>query len=195
MVIDVGEDDEDESTKQHVKEAVAKELILSYLQPTGEDVDLGNTISGARKYLLSAWFEEDEDQGNRKFYLNTWKQPEQNLGNLTLSPSGTSALLLYLSAQSSRSLLPSASTPSTTLVSMLSTILHVLEEPQPKNRTKAMKALASIVEADPRALVSDPRVMPAISSRMWDLSVAVREAAVDLVGRYMLYRFVKCYQH
>lgn len=70
---------------------------------------------------------------------------------------------------------------------LLSCILHVLGESKTNNRTKAIKALTLIVEADPSTLGS-ARVQSAVRARFWDTSISVREATVDLIGKYILER-------
>lgn len=71
---------------------------------------------------------------------------------------------------------------------LLSCILHILGENQTKNRTKAIKALTLIVEADP-SMLGASRVQNAVKARLWDTSISVREATVDLIGKYILFRY------
>ena len=94
------------------------------------------------------------------------------------SPDGTYQIVVQLAAK--RPLL-------SCFDAMLTTILRVLGEPQTKYRTKAMKSLTSIVEADP-AILGESHVRAAVQARLWDTSVSVREATTDLIGRYILYK-------
>uniref|UniRef100_A0AC35U5H9 Nipped-B protein n=1 Tax=Rhabditophanes sp. KR3021 TaxID=114890 RepID=A0AC35U5H9_9BILA len=52
-------------------------------------------------------------------------------------------------------------------------------------RTKAMRCLTLIIEADNDVLMI-PEVHSAVQARMMDLNAAVREATIDLVGKYLI---------
>ena len=54
-------------------------------------------------------------------------------------------------------------------------------------RTKAMKCLTMVVEADP-AVLARPDMQMGVHHSFLDLSTSVREAAVDLVGKFVLSR-------
>lgn len=69
----------------------------------------------------------------------------------------------------------------------LKTILLVLRETSIAIRTKAMKCLTMIVEADPSVLgIGDMQI--GVNHSFLDHSTSVREAAVDLVGKFVLSR-------
>lgn len=67
----------------------------------------------------------------------------------------------------------------------LQKIILVVREPSIAIRTKAMKCLAMIVEVDPSILKRKDMQM-GVSLKLLDTSISVREAAVDLVGKYVL---------
>ncbi|XP_011863105.1 PREDICTED: nipped-B-like protein [Vollenhovia emeryi] len=69
----------------------------------------------------------------------------------------------------------------------LKQILHVLTESSIAIRTKAMKCLTMIVEADPSVLGRVDMQM-GVKHSFLDHSTSVREAAVDLVGKFVLSR-------
>ncbi|XP_013793614.1 nipped-B-like protein A [Limulus polyphemus] len=69
----------------------------------------------------------------------------------------------------------------------LSQILRVLNETAVAVRTKAMKCLSLVVEADPGILARSD-MQRGVHGRLLDQSTSVREAAVDLVGRFILIR-------
>lgn len=69
----------------------------------------------------------------------------------------------------------------------LQQLLRVLNEPAVHVRTRAMKALSTIIAADP-SILSRPDMQRAVQCRFMDQSTLVREAAVDLVGRFVLSR-------
>lgn len=69
----------------------------------------------------------------------------------------------------------------------LRAILNVLKESSIAIRTKAMKCLTMIVEADPSVLARQDMQM-GVNLSFLDHSTSVREAAVDLVGKFVLSR-------
>ncbi|GBM90286.1 Nipped-B-like protein [Araneus ventricosus] len=69
----------------------------------------------------------------------------------------------------------------------LSQILRVLSETAVAVRTKAMKCLTLVVEADP-SILSRPDMQKGVHGRLLDHSTSVREAAVDLLGKFILIR-------
>ncbi|XP_015917396.1 nipped-B-like protein A [Parasteatoda tepidariorum] len=69
----------------------------------------------------------------------------------------------------------------------LSQILRVLGETAVAVRTKAMKCLTLVVEADP-SILSRSDMQKGVHGRLLDQSTSVREAAVDLLGKFILIR-------
>ncbi|KAG8180025.1 hypothetical protein JTE90_026629 [Oedothorax gibbosus] len=69
----------------------------------------------------------------------------------------------------------------------LSHILRVLGETAVAVRTKAMKCLALVVEADP-GILSREDMQKGVHGRLLDQSTSVREAAIDLLGKFILIR-------
>ncbi|XP_030756621.1 nipped-B protein [Sitophilus oryzae] len=69
----------------------------------------------------------------------------------------------------------------------LKAILIVLKETSIAIRTKAMKCLTMIVEADPSVLGRHDMQM-GVNQSILDQSTSVREAAVDLIGKFILRR-------
>ncbi|KAF9806781.1 hypothetical protein IEO21_08541 [Rhodonia placenta] len=68
---------------------------------------------------------------------------------------------------------------------ILNVVLQALDAPPVFMRTKALKALGQIVTSDP-SILSTPNVRRAIESHLLDSSSAVRDAAVELIGKYMI---------
>ncbi|KAF9059568.1 hypothetical protein BDP27DRAFT_1341215 [Rhodocollybia butyracea] len=62
---------------------------------------------------------------------------------------------------------------------------HALDAPVIFMRTKALRALGQIITSDPSILVM-PEVRKGIESHLLDSSPAVRDAAVELIGKYMI---------
>ncbi|ELU12686.1 hypothetical protein CAPTEDRAFT_160616 [Capitella teleta] len=69
----------------------------------------------------------------------------------------------------------------------LTQILKVLCETAIAVRTKAMKCLSAVVEADP-AILARSDMQKGVHGRFMDQSTSVREAAVELVGKFILVR-------
>lgn len=67
----------------------------------------------------------------------------------------------------------------------LNKIILVMWETSIAIRTKAMKCLTNIVEVDP-AILRRKDMQIGVSQRFLDQSISVREAAVDLIGKYVL---------
>ncbi|CAL1713404.1 unnamed protein product [Somion occarium] len=68
---------------------------------------------------------------------------------------------------------------------VLNVVLSALDAPPVFMRTKALKALGQIVMSDP-SILSTHTVRQAIESHLLDSSPAVRDAAVELIGKYMI---------
>ncbi|KAG8957597.1 Sister chromatid cohesion protein 2 [Tulasnella sp. 419] len=68
---------------------------------------------------------------------------------------------------------------------IMNAVLNSLEAPAVFVRTKGLRALGQILLADPDAL-RNSNVRRAIEHRLFDQSPAVRDAAVDLIGKYVV---------
>jgi len=71
------------------------------------------------------------------------------------------------------------------LGNVLPLLLRRLPEPQTTFRVKAVRAVSMVVHADPSVLL-DRRVREAIVQRVLDPAISVREAVMDLIGKYIL---------
>ncbi|GFS10541.1 nipped-B-like protein [Elysia marginata] len=67
----------------------------------------------------------------------------------------------------------------------LTQILKVLSETAVAVRTKAMKCLTAVVESDP-GILARPDMQKGVHGRFLDQSTSVREAAIELVGKFIL---------
>ncbi|KAI0629898.1 hypothetical protein C8Q77DRAFT_1139118 [Trametes polyzona] len=68
---------------------------------------------------------------------------------------------------------------------ILTVVLQALDAPPVFMRTKALKALGQIVTSDP-SILSAANVRRGIETHLLDSSPAVRDAAVELIGKYMI---------
>ena len=69
---------------------------------------------------------------------------------------------------------------------ILSHVLNACEGAVIAFRQKALKALSSIVEQD-SSIYFQPNVRLAVETRLMDSSPAVRDAALEMLGRYVVY--------
>jgi cohesin loading factor subunit SCC2 len=67
----------------------------------------------------------------------------------------------------------------------LKKIILVVREPVVAIRTRAMKCLGNIVEVD-QSILARKDMQIGVSQKLLDAAISVREAAVDLVGKYIL---------
>ena len=71
--------------------------------------------------------------------------------------------------------------------SYLTDILNVLTEQSTQIRTKALKCMTMIVSEDPEVLLQQ-NCQAAVQYSLKDSSTMVREAAVDLIGKFILHK-------
>ncbi|KAK9364794.1 sister chromatid cohesion C-terminus-domain-containing protein [Lipomyces kononenkoae] len=68
---------------------------------------------------------------------------------------------------------------------VMSEILQALDHPRIVSRTKGLRVLGLLLAKDP-SILGNANVMDSVSSRLRDSSPLVRDAAVDVVGKYIL---------
>ncbi|KAK9429976.1 sister chromatid cohesion C-terminus-domain-containing protein [Lipomyces doorenjongii] len=68
---------------------------------------------------------------------------------------------------------------------VMSEILRALDHPRIVSRTKGLRVLGLLLAKDP-SILGNVNVMDSVSSRLRDSSPQVRDAAVDIVGKYIL---------
>jgi len=70
---------------------------------------------------------------------------------------------------------------------LVKVVVHALKDTQPSFRSRGMKALSKIVEADPSTL-HETAVKKTVQDRFRDKAASVREEAIHLIGNYILDR-------
>ncbi|KAH6937282.1 hypothetical protein HPB50_026283 [Hyalomma asiaticum] len=131
--------------------------------------------------------EEDEDDEKKPAVPNEEQQAKLaalDSGSGLKSEQGT---LDYATAELISRFLASRRPFSQSFDVYLTQILRVLSESAVAVRTKAMKCLTLVVEADP-SILGRPDMRQGVHGRLLDHSTSVREAAVDLVGKFILVR-------
>uniref|UniRef100_A0A453BQD5 Sister chromatid cohesion protein n=1 Tax=Aegilops tauschii subsp. strangulata TaxID=200361 RepID=A0A453BQD5_AEGTS len=153
-----------------------QQILLNYLQEAGPQDD-GNLFS--RWFYLCMWYKEDiSSQEKIIYYLARLKSKEilrDSGSGLALSRDWAKKICLALGQKNSFS---------RGFDKILSLLLASLRENSPVIRAKALRAVSSIVEADPEVL-GDKRVQSAVEGRFCDSAISVREAALELVGRHI----------
>ncbi|XP_051216494.1 sister chromatid cohesion protein SCC2 isoform X1 [Lolium perenne] len=153
-----------------------QQILLNYLQEAGPQDD-GNLFS--RWFYLCMWYKEDQhSQEKIIYYLSRLKSKE------ILRDSGTGSVLSRDWAKKVCLALGQKNSFSRGFDKILSLLLASLRENSPVIRAKALRAVSSIVEADPEVL-GDKRVQSAVEGRFCDSAISVREAALELVGRHI----------
>lgn len=126
---------------------------------------------------------------NRKTYFLSKTTPyasgTNNAGTDTTAVNDIKTYIDYSNAHLIAQYLASKRMFSKSFDSYLHKIVLVVWEPAVAIRTKAMKCLAMIVEVDPSVLMRKAMQM-GVQQKFLDTSISVREAAVDLIGKYVL---------
>ncbi|PUZ68216.1 hypothetical protein GQ55_2G007600 [Panicum hallii var. hallii] len=155
---------------------IVQQILLSYLQEAGPQDD-GNLFT--RWFYLCIWNKDDPHSEEKIiYYLARLKSKEilRDSGNcLVISRDWAKKICLALGQKNSFS---------RGFDKILALLLASLRENSPVIRAKALRAVSSIVEADPEVL-GDKRVQSAVEGRFCDSAISVREAALELVGRHI----------
>ncbi|XP_018566704.1 nipped-B-like protein isoform X2 [Anoplophora glabripennis] len=156
-------EESDESDTEKEKEKNKKESVDQ------ENAEKFRLIEEKKKFLINKIkpFQETISSGNRVQVFQTY--------------------IDYNSAELIAQFLASKRYFSQSFDQYLKAILIVLKETSIAIRTKAMKCLTMIVEADPSVLGRHDMQM-GVNHSFLDHSTSVREAAVDLVGKFVLSR-------
>ncbi|KAL6647205.1 hypothetical protein ACP70R_014642 [Stipagrostis hirtigluma subsp. patula] len=155
---------------------IVQQILLGYLQEAGPQDD-GNLFT--RWFYLCMWYKDDPRSQDRiVYYLARLKSQE------LLRDSGDGMVLSRDWAKKISLALGQKNSFSRGFDKILSLLLASLRENSPVIRAKALRAVSSIVEADPEVL-GDKRVQSAVEGRFCDSAISVREAALELVGRHI----------
>ncbi|PKU66619.1 sister chromatid cohesion protein SCC2 isoform X2 [Dendrobium catenatum] len=155
---------------------ILQQILLNYLEETGQQDD-ANMLT--RWFYLSLWHKDDTVSPEKVIYLIARLKSKTILRGsyvaLTLSRDWAKKICLALGQNLSFS---------RGFDKILTHLLASLREGSSILRAKALRAVSSIVEADPEVLC-DERVQSAVEGRFCDSAISVREAALELVGRYI----------
>ncbi|XP_029173318.1 nipped-B-like protein B [Nylanderia fulva] len=177
----VGQSKNSPSKKIHKKRAKKKNRHHSSDQDTESELDEQDPDEN-----------DNNEQKNSEAYRIIEEKKKYIISRIRLCSTGTKPDILqtyidYNSAELISQYLASKRPFSQSFDKYLKQILHVLTESSIAIRTKAMKCLTMIVEADPSVLARVDMQL-GVKHSFLDHSTSVREAAVDLVGKFVLSR-------
>ncbi|KAF8879492.1 hypothetical protein BD779DRAFT_1551796 [Infundibulicybe gibba] len=134
---------------------------------------LGQELAAALKQIDS-WISYPQDDGD----ANVWKDPNTDVFDI-----GSQEEVIRIDHLAEE--VGTLQTLRSSFQPILNIILLALDAPPIFMRTKALRALGQIVTSD-ATILSAPNVRRAIESHLLDSSPAVRDAAVELIGKYMI---------
>lgn len=150
-------------------QSVYQELIINYLMS-----NRGRSEESSRSLWLAHWLGEKKDKNLK--YL--WQASNKSINLPRLSEKGTIKLLRQYLLSFDLGL---------AYLHMQHRIINLFTAVQPLTRAKALKSLSSIVSADPECL-SEDIIETAVTERLHDTSIAVREATVELIGKFLTFK-------
>ncbi|MFS8031868.1 putative chromatin regulator PHD family [Helianthus anomalus] len=164
-------------TPDITKLEIVQQMLLNYLLDSGSSEDLHIFT---RWFYICLWYKEDpSSQEKFLYYLSRLKSKEilrgSGMNSSSLTRSCVKKITMALGQHSSFS---------RGFDRILHLLLTSLREGSPVIRAKALRAVSIIVEADPEVL-GDKYVQTAVEGRFCDSAISVREAALELVGRYI----------
>jgi hypothetical protein len=134
-------------------------------------------LNHARQYFLAlSHFQAARNDQTTAVIETLWHtSADQTTMKAKLSGRGTEKLLQQMLVCSDTGFYYSA---------VANKVMSLLSSSQPLTRSRALKALAGIVDADPLVLL-EKHTGEAVQARLHDSAISVREACVDLLGRYI----------
>ncbi|PWA63918.1 Armadillo-like helical [Artemisia annua] len=159
------------------KMEIVQQMLLNYLQDSGsaEDVHIFT-----RWFYICLWYKDDP--GSQEKFL--YHLARLKARAIVRGSGMVSSLLTRNSIKKITLALGQHRSFSRGFDKILHLLLASLREGSPVIRAKALRAVSIIVEADPEVL-GDKYVQTAVEGRFCDSAISVREAALELVGRYI----------
>ena len=168
---------------------VLRQLLLSYLSWTAQ-LSHSQIAESAREFLIASWVKQlessDDTLGSfdlglvRSFAISQWTlptpEPNQKKPRAHLTDDGNQRIMTSLVASSELCV---------SFNRLLGVILRLMGDKSASLRKLSVKAILQVVNVDP-ALMTQPTVRKEVSRCFHDESISVREAAVSLVGDYII---------
>ncbi|XP_073038924.1 sister chromatid cohesion protein SCC2-like isoform X1 [Primulina eburnea] len=160
------------------KQEIVQQMLLNYLQDVRSEDD---THLFTRWFYLCLWYKDDHPASEQKicYYLTRLKSRA-----IVRESSSFSSSLKRVSVKKVALALGQNSSFTRGFDKILQVLLASLRDNSPTIRSKAMRAVSIIVEADPEVL-GDKFVHMAVEGRFCDSAISVRESALELVGRHI----------
>ncbi|KAH9298518.1 hypothetical protein KI387_030200, partial [Taxus chinensis] len=159
---------------------VIEQIILNYLQEVGST---DNLATYACQFYLCQWYKDDRNALQMvPFYHGRWNSKVHTMEFGIASAGLSRGVITRISTA-----LVQQSALARGFDKILDRLLASLQESSPTLRAKALRAVSTIVEADPGVL-GDTHVRCAVEGRFLDSAISVREAAMELVGRHIVSR-------
>ena len=178
------------TSKDHLH--VLRQFLLSYLSRTAQSSP-SPQADRAREFLIATWvrdltLEKNSSENSGAFDLGLvrshaiaqWSPPANQLTNRSskyLTDDGNQRIMLPLVCNSELS---------GTFPQLLGVLLKLMANDMASLRKLSLKAFLQVVNVDP-TLMSQPSVRKEVSKCFHDEAISVREAAVSLVGDYVLH--------
>ena len=170
---------------------VLRQFLLGYLSRTAQSSS-SPQADRAREFLIATWVKDLTLQKNssdnsgafdlglvRSHAIAQWSPPSQeqhHRSSTHLTDDGNQRIMSSLVASSELS---------TSFPRLLGVLLRLMADNMASLRKLSLKAFLQVVNVDP-ALMAQPSVRREVSRCFHDDSISVREAAVSLVGDYVL---------
>ncbi|XP_073288840.1 sister chromatid cohesion protein SCC2-like isoform X1 [Primulina huaijiensis] len=157
---------------------IVQQMLLNYLQDVRSEDD---TRLFARWFYLCLWYKDDLPASEQKIYCYLTRLKSRAI---VRESSSFSSSLTRDSVKKLALALGQNSSFARGFDKILQVLLASLRDNSPTIRSKAMRAVSIIVEADPEVL-GDKFVHLAVEGRFCDSAISVRESALELVGRHI----------
>jgi cohesin loading factor subunit SCC2 len=168
---------------------VFRQVLLGYLSNIAQSSS-SIPAEKTRQFLIASWVRDisrmQNSDGNgsfdielvRTYVISQWSSPsqQQQSSYMNLTDHGLSKVMTALMASSQLS---------TSFGQLLGVLLKLMGDDMTALRKLSLKAFLQVATADP-ALMSNPSVRKEVSRCFHDPAISVREAAIGLVGDYVL---------
>uniref|UniRef100_A0AAQ5XE97 Nipped-B protein n=1 Tax=Amphiprion ocellaris TaxID=80972 RepID=A0AAQ5XE97_AMPOC len=150
-----------------------QKALLDYLE---ENAETDASLVFARKFYIAQWFRDATTEAEKSMRNQNPKDEDSSDGPQHAKDLETTGEIMQRAEKRKKF-----------LQCVIFPILRVLGESAIAVRTKAMKCLSEVVAVDPSILARSD-MQRGVHGRLMDNSTSVREAAVELLGRFVLSR-------
>eukprot|EP00741_Cyanophora_paradoxa_P007197 tig00001085_g6963.t1 len=175
------------SGEQRERDLLALALQASLADYLAERSRADASLLAARRFHFAWWSAEDPRPSPCKahFFRDHWEVQQRPAA--PDDPSEPPRVLSRDGARRANGALAARRALARQQESAVMFVVDVLQEAEPRLRTRALKVIAGVAAKDP-AILLDARVERAVQNGLMDTSTLVREAALELVGSYVIGR-------